>query len=84
MLNERVELGLLSVLPDGQVQVRTDTVIERDGVEMTRTYHRHVVEPDMDPADFPPRLRRLCQAMWTPDVVAAYTRVKAARANAVP
>ena len=30
------------------VQVRTATVIKRDGVEISRSYHRHVVAPDDD------------------------------------
>ena len=45
-LTERTEIGSINVLPMGQIQVRTDTIIERDGVEISRTYHRHVVEPD--------------------------------------
>ena len=84
MLNERTEFGMLSVLFDGQIQVRTDTVIERDGVEISRTYHRHVVAPDMDPKDFHPRLKRLCQAMWTSDVIADYEKAKAERAKQRP
>ena len=27
------------------VQVRTDTVIKEDGVELSRKYHRHVLDP---------------------------------------
>ena len=72
MLTERQILGTLTVLEDGQIQVRTDTVIERDGVEITRTYHRHVVEPDMEPDKFSPRLKAICLALWTPNVVTAY------------
>jgi len=30
------------------VQVRNATIISRDGVELTRSYHRHVVMPDED------------------------------------
>jgi hypothetical protein len=44
-LTERKEIGSIEVLPLGQIQVRTDTVIDRDGVEISRTYHRHVLEP---------------------------------------
>jgi len=31
-----------------QIQVRTATVIKEDGVEISRSYHRHVVSPDSD------------------------------------
>ena len=52
-LEKKTEVGLVSVLPDGQLQVRTDTVILDDGVEISRTYHRHVVAPgdDLDAED---------------------------------
>ena len=52
-LTEREEIGSITVLADGQLEVRKDTVIERDGVEISRTYHRHVVEPgdDLDAED---------------------------------
>ncbi len=30
------------------IQVRTATVIKEDGVEISRSYHRHVVAPDAD------------------------------------
>ena len=84
IITERTVLGALTVLEDGQIQVRTDTILERDGVKLAHTYHRHVVAPDMDPTDFLPRLRQLCRAMWTPDVVAAYERAKAEQAQHLP
>ena len=30
------------------IQVRTATVIKEDGVELSRSFHRHVVSPDSD------------------------------------
>ncbi len=30
------------------IQVRTATVIKEDGVEISRSYHRHVVSPNSD------------------------------------
>ena len=46
-LTERKEIGSMNVLPMGQIEVRTDTVIEKDGFEISRTYHRHVCEPNI-------------------------------------
>lgn len=34
-----------------QIQVRTATVIKRDGVEISRSFHRHVVSPDISADD---------------------------------
>ena len=47
-LTERIEIGRREVLADGQIQVRTDTIIEKDGVEISRAFHRHVVAPGDD------------------------------------
>jgi len=33
------------------IQVRTATVIKRDGVEISRSFHRHVVTPDISADD---------------------------------
>ena len=34
------------------IQVRTDTIIKEDGKELSRTYHRHVLQPgNLDDSD---------------------------------
>ena len=33
------------------IQVRTDTVIKEDGKELSRSYHRHVIHPDISTED---------------------------------
>ena len=33
------------------IQVRTATIIKRDGVEISRSFHRHVVAPDISADD---------------------------------
>ena len=45
-LTERNENDKIEVVGQYKtVQVRRATVIERDGVELTRTFHRHVLQP---------------------------------------
>ena len=71
-LTERTEVGQRTVLPDGQIQVRTDTVIERDGVEISRSYHRHVVAPGDDVSREDASVQTVANAVHTADVIAAY------------
>ena len=71
-LTERTEIGSREVLLDGQIQVRTDTVIERDGVEISRTYHRHVVAPGDDVSREDPSVQRIAKTEHTPAKIAAY------------
>jgi hypothetical protein len=54
------------------VQVRTATVIEEDGVELSRSFHRHVVAPTDDYSGETPEVQAVCQAVFTPEVIEAY------------
>jgi hypothetical protein len=71
-LTERIEIGSREVLADGQIQVRTDTVVERDGVEISRTYHRHVVAPGDDVSGEDAAVQTVATAVHTDAVIAAY------------
>ena len=72
------------------MQVRTATVIERDGVEISRGFHRHVVAPstktgdtwaDTDISSESAEVQAICSAVWTDAVKTAYQ--KAMDANEV-
>ena len=77
-LTERVEISRREVLADGQIQVRTDTVIERDGVEISRTFHRHVVAPGDDLSGQHAEVRTVASAVHTDAVITAYREKMAA------
>ena len=71
-LTERTEIGQMTVLPLGQIQVRTDTIIERDGVELSKSYHRHVVNPDSDTSNEDQRVKDIANTVHTPAVKQAW------------
>ena len=54
------------------VQVRTATVIKRDGEEISRSFHRHVVAPDADISGESAEVQALCNAVHTDAIKAAY------------
>ena len=54
------------------VQVRTATVIKRDGVEISRNFHRHVVAPDSDITGESAEVKAICAAVHTQAVKDAY------------
>ena len=54
------------------VQVRTATVIKRDGVEISRTFHRHVIAPDADITGESAEVQAICAAVHTQAVKDAY------------
>jgi hypothetical protein len=54
------------------IQVRTATIIERDGTEISRTFHRYVVSPGEDITNEDPKVQAIANAVWTEEVIAAY------------
>ena len=54
------------------VQVRTATVIKRDGVELTRSFHRHAVAPDADITGESTEVQAICTAVHSQAVKDAY------------
>jgi len=54
------------------VQVRTATIIERDGVEVSRSFHRHVVAPNEDISEQSAEVQAICNAVWTQEIKDAY------------
>ena len=65
------------------IQVRTATVIEEDGVELSRSFSRHVVAPDASSSEVSAQsaeVQAICAAVHTDAVVAAYAAHVAASA----
>ena len=55
------------------VQVREATQIYRDGVAIGNpSYHRYVITAGQDYSDQPDEVKTVCQAVHTPEVIAAY------------
>jgi hypothetical protein len=54
------------------IQVRTATVISRDGKEISRSFHRHVVSPADDWSGESAEVQAMCNTFHTADAIAAY------------
>ena len=63
------------------VQVRTATVIKRDGAEISRSFSRHVVAPDADITGESAEVQAICNAVHTDEVKAAYAAHLASEAE---
>ena len=72
-LTERTLQGKIEIVGDFKhVQVRTDTVISRDGAEISRSFSRHVVAPDADITGESAEVQAICAAVHTQAVKDAY------------
>ena len=72
MLEKVISVDLVEVLENGCIQVRTKTAIKEDGVEISSKFHRHIVCPGDDYSAEDARVKAICAAMHTPQVIAAY------------
>jgi len=90
-LTKTTVVDKIEVLEKGQVQVRTATRVLEDGVELSSSFHRHVVEPstkasgswaDTDISGEDARVQAIATATWTSAVKTAYQEM--IDANATP
>ena len=56
------------------VQVRTATVIKKDGTEISRSFHRHTVAPDADISNESAEVQAICNAIHTNAIKTAYKK----------
>ena len=80
-LTEETLEDKIEVVNGTSVQVRTATVIKRDGEEISRSFHRHVLHPstktdgswaDTDISGESTEVQGICNAVWTDAVKTAY------------
>jgi|TARA_Y100000114_G_C11638964_1_gene268252 hypothetical protein len=76
-LTKETEIAKIEVVGTYKhVQVRTDTIVKEDDVELSRKYHRHVLAPDADITNEHADVKAICNTVWTDDVKAAWKTFK--------
>ena len=78
-LAKTVVVDRIEVLEMGQVQVRTATVVDEDGTELSRTFHRHVLAPGDDTSGDTQRVKDIAAATWTAQVISDWEAFRAAQ-----
>ena len=82
-LSESIEYDKIEVVGEyATVQVREATVIKKDGKELTRSFHRYILElgtldasdnlVDTDISSQPAKVQAICNAVWTDSVKNSY------------
>ena len=71
-LIERQIVDLVELVKTNHIQVRTANIIEKDGVEIAKSFHRHVLAPGDDVSGQDPKVQAIANAVWTDEVIAAY------------
>jgi hypothetical protein len=75
-LIENTSIDQIEIVGNWNIQVRQATVIEKDGVQIARSFHRWVLNPDMDITNQEQKVQNICNAAWTDEVKAAYSIFK--------
>ena len=74
-LSESIEYDKIEVVGQYKtVQVREATVIKKDGKELTRSFHRYVLNPDADVSKEPAEIKAVCDAVWTDAIKDAWKK----------
>ena len=72
-LEKIIKIDQIEIVGDYKaIQVRTATVITDDGTELSRSFHRHVVNCDADISEEDAEVQAVCNAVWTDEVKASY------------
>ena len=71
----------IEVRETGRIEIRTATILKEDGKEITRSFHRHAIDPsdkssgsweDTDISSEDARVQAIANATWTDEVKTAY------------
>ena len=80
-LTEKTLVDQVELTEINSIQIRTATIIERDGVEISRSFHRHVKHPGEDISNEDPKVQAIANAIWTEEVILTYQALIAANSN---
>lgn len=75
-LIEKQIVDKIEVLETNSIQVRTANVIEKDGIEIARTFHRHVLHPGDDVSGEDPKVQAIASAVWTEEIIEQYLQTQ--------
>jgi hypothetical protein len=64
MLTKTIVVGSIEILEDLRMQVREDTVIKEDDVEISRTFLRYVLTPGDDLSGAPQLVQDVAADIW--------------------
>ena len=87
-LTKEIVVDKIEVLEMGNVQVRTATKVLENGVVLSKSFHRHVLEPstkdsgswqDTDISGQDARVQAVANATWTAEVKTAFQEMKDAQ-----
>ena len=65
------------------LQIREATIVSEDGVELSRSFHRRILTPDVDISGESDEIKNILNAVWTDLVKSAWAAHQAAHQAAL-
>jgi hypothetical protein len=76
MLDKKISQDKIEIVGEHKsVQIRTRTQILEDGVELSSSYHRHVVSAGDDYSNESPEVQAICDIVHTEEVIDSYKKI---------
>jgi hypothetical protein len=73
VLTKEIKCDKIEIVGDYKaVQCRQATIISEDGKELSRSFNRHVLQPDSDISGESQEVQDVCNAVWTDEVKEAW------------
>jgi len=77
-LTKEVKCDKIEIVGDFRaIQCRQATIVSEDGVELSRSFHRHVLHPGDDISGEPQETQDVCNAVWTDEVKTSWATFQA-------
>ena len=76
-ITEQTVISAITILEDGQLQIRRSRRIFDGATMLAEQYHRHVIAPGDDVTSEDARVKQVAGLLHTPAVIAAYKAAQA-------
>ena len=80
-ITKEIIIGKIEIVGEYKaIQVRKDTVIKEDDEELSRSYHRHVIHPDISSEDLAlqdSEVQAVANSVWTQSIKDAWNTFRA-------
>ena len=77
-LTKEIKIDKIEIVGDfKQLQIREATIVLDDGQELSRSFNRYILNPGMDISDQPADIQSIANAVWTEEVINAYSASQA-------
>ena len=71
-ITKTTNVDQITVTENGIILYREATRLMEDGNELSKTFHRSSLTPGQDLTGIPANVAAICNAAWTPEVIAAH------------